>query len=118
MSPDDHGATPPRGLLVAGPLALLPPTAYALASEHGRPFMLGFLFGPDSNHSLVGLVLLAVCLVACPVFAFAAGWRLRRGRRRLALGLMLAALALLTAGLTTRQPYQANWTLGPGASAR
>jgi len=107
-----------RALTVAGFAALAPAALYALASEHGRPFMLSFLYGPDSNHSTVGLLLLTLGLIVSPLLALGVAWRLGRRRRSLALALGVLALLLLAAGLTAQQPYSAEWTLGPAASSR
>jgi len=105
-----------RKNLKLGIVALVPPSFYAAVTDHGPPFMMSSLFGPNSNHSVIGLVILFVALILCPLAAMGLGLELWRSRRQLSGTLLiLSGLVLLIASLTITQPYSDGWTLGPGA---
>ena len=96
--------------LAYGILALFPPVLYAagtaLSTGYGRPFMITFLYGPGSNHTTIGLLLLLFGKILCPIAAAVIGARLlRRGERLVGWTLFVAGLGLLLLGLATRQPY-------------
>jgi len=96
--------------LAYGILALFPAVLYAagtaLSTGYGRPFMITFLYGPGSNHTTIGLLLLLFGKILCPLAASVIGLRLvRRGDRLVGWILLLAGLGLLLLGLATRQPY-------------
>ena len=94
-----------------GLAALIPPTAYVIGGwkqpGFGPPFMITYLYGPGSHHTTIGLVLLALAKIICPLVAIiAALGLLRRGHRHLQASLLLVAgLVLLLINLATRQPY-------------
>lgn len=104
-------------LWVWGCLALLPPLAYVVGGWRepgfGAPFMIAFLYGPGSDHSTVGLLLLLFGKVLCPLAAVGLGLALARqrpARRRTAVVLAAAGSLLLILNLATRQPALAAET--------
>lgn len=104
---------PVGGEWFLGSILLLPPIAYVIGGwdfpGFGPPFMITFLYGPGSNHSTIGLVLLLVGKILCPLAAAALGARegVRRrsaAGRRIGWSLGLAGSILLLVNLATRQP--------------
>ncbi len=104
-----------RTFLLFGWAALVPPAIYGLMMDHGRPTMIAGLFAADRSHSSIGLAILCVALLLCPLaaaWASIGAWRQRR--RAGAVLLALAALGALVSALTIRQPYATDWQPGPG----
>ena len=95
---------------VIGLIALLPPLVYAIGTwnhpGHGRPFMFSNLWGPESSHSTVGLLLLFSGMIFSPMLAAGLGiWLAQRsGPQKIGWLLFVAGLALLVLNLMTRQP--------------
>lgn len=100
-----------RKTAIVGLVALLPPLVYVIGTwghpGHGRPFMFSNLWGPDSSHSTVGLILIFTGMIFSSMLSAGLGiWLAQRaGSRRIGWFLFVVGLALLVISLMTRQPY-------------
>lgn len=91
-------------------LLLVPPLVYTVAgfstTGFGQPFMLSYLYGPDSSHTTIGLLILLFAKAVCPVAAAVLGIALAKGGSRVGgVVIIVVAVGLLMLNLATRQPY-------------